>query len=581
MKNAKKIFAIITVIFAVFSLCFCSSGGSGTETVAEYNTTGTVVETVEKDETQFSKADVKTVETDADSADATITLSGSSGTISDTTRGTSGSSVEITTKGTYYVSGHSENASIVISDAEKSGNIYLYFDNVSMVNTERACVFVRSADKVVIYLVGENALSSSMTEEYTDAISGANIDGAIFSKDDLTINGDEGATLSVTSSMHGIVAKDDLKITGGTIGVTATKKGLDINDSLRIGGGDISVDSGRDGVQIENDEGTAYFYMDGGKISVVAGYDGINVKGANARISLVGGTADITAPAGGSRRSKSSSVSQKGLKCDGDIIIGNASLTVSSADDAIHSGATISVAGGALDLSSSDDGIHADSTISVSGGEITVKKSYEAIEAFIIEVKGGKISVTASDDGLNAAGDTQSGDTDAYGWRNTSSSGTLTISGGEITVNCSGDGLDSNGKLSVSGGTVYVFGPSSAGNSALDSDGGTTVSGGTLVAICREAMDKVSFAQPAITASVSLSAGAAVSVGGVEFTMPKAYSGCTVFVTSPDFQSGSSYTFSYGSQSVSVTAATGSFGGQFGGGGPGGNPGGGPFGGRR
>ncbi len=564
MKKLRNLFLTAVLSLALPTLCFCSSGGDNAS-LTEYTTTGTVVSSVEKDESQFGNADVRAVETDGETSDATITLSGSAGTISDTTRGSSGSSVEITSKGTYYVSGSSENVTIIVNDTTKSGTVYLYFDNVTMTNAKNACVFVRAADKTVIYLVGENSLTTTMSDEYTDGESGASVDGAIFSKDDLTINGADGATLSVNSTLHGIVSKDDLKITGGEIGVTATKKGLNVNDSLRIGGGNTTINSGRDGVQIENDDGTSYFYMDGGDLTVVAGYDGINVKGTESYVQLAGGTVGITAPSGGSGKSKSGSVSQKGLKCDGDIMIGDVSLTVSSADDAVHSGATVSVTGGTLELSSSDDGIHADSTISVSGGEITVKKSYEAIEAFVIGVTGGKIDVTASDDGFNAAGDTQSGDTDAYGWRNTSSSGTLTISGGEITVNCSGDGLDSNGKLTVSGGAVYVFGPASAGNSALDSDGGTTVSGGTLVAVCREAMDSSAFTQPVISANVSLSAGTSVVVLGVEFVSPKAYASCIVFVTSPDFKNGSSYTLSYGSSSVSVTATTGTVGGNAGG----------------
>ena len=44
----------------------------------------------------------------------------------------------------------------------------------------------------------------------------------------------------------------------------------------------------------------------------------------------------------------------------------------------------------------------------------------------------------------------------------------ITITGGEIHVNASGDGLDSNGDIEISGGTVYVYGPTSSGNGSLD-----------------------------------------------------------------------------------------------------------------
>lgn len=45
-----------------------------------------------------------------------------------------------------------------------------------------------------------------------------------------------------------------------------------------------------------------------------------------------------------------------------------------------------------------------------------------------------------------------------------------------------GVGIDSNGDLNVSGGEIYVSGPTSDGDSALDYDGAATVTGGTIVA---------------------------------------------------------------------------------------------------
>ena len=39
----------------------------------------------------------------------------------------------------------------------------------------------------------------------------------IFSKDDITLNGK--GTLTIKSAAHGIVSKDDLKVTGGTLRV--------------------------------------------------------------------------------------------------------------------------------------------------------------------------------------------------------------------------------------------------------------------------------------------------------------------------------------------------------------------------
>ena len=52
-----------------------------------------------------------------------------------------------------------------------------------------------------------------------------------------------------------------------------------------------------------------------------------------------------------------------------------------------------------------------------------------------------------------------------------------------LRIDAAGDGIDSNGSLQISGGTVYVDGPTDGGNGALDYDGSGEVSGGTVVAV--------------------------------------------------------------------------------------------------
>ena len=52
---------------------------------------------------------------------------------------------------------------------------------------------------------------------------------------------------------------------------------------------------------------------------------------------------------------------------------------------------------------------------------------------------------------------------------------------GTVTVNASGDGLDSNGALTINGGTVYVSGPTGDGNGTFDCDGVFTINGGVVL----------------------------------------------------------------------------------------------------
>ena len=68
---------------------------------------------------------------------------------------------------------------------------------------------------------------------------------------------------------------------------------------------------------------------------------------------------------------------------------------------------------------------------------------------------------------------------------------TILISGGTLTVSAGGDGLDSNGTLTVTGGTVYVEGPTDSGNGALDYGSSASISGGTVVAVGSVGMERL------------------------------------------------------------------------------------------
>ncbi len=543
-----KRFALALAAWLAVSLCGCAASGDPSGTSAA----DTAVEAAAGD--YFSNSDTKDVT--GETPDAVITLGGASGTISDTTRGASGSTVTITAKGVYRVRGASENVTITVNDSTQSGNIYLVLDGVTMTNSDAPCILVEAADKVVVQCVGENSLT------YTAA--SAEADGAIYARDDLTLSG--GGSLTVASSLHGVVGCDDVKITSGTLTVRAGSIGVKANDSVRIGGGSVLIVSGHDGVHVDSDDGSGYFYMNGGALTISAGYDGIDVgtdgDSMTGFVRLDGGTIDVTA-GGGSAKSKSGAASQKGVKCDGAILVNDGTLTVSAADDAVHSGTDVTIAGGTLTLSSSDDGVHADNALAIRGGAVAVTKSYEGLEAYEVTVSGGEISVTASDDGINAAGGSDTASTEGWSFRwggmNAAGTGTLTITGGTVYVSAQGDGLDSNGSLYVSGGLVLVEGPTGSGNGALDygdhSGDVAEITGGTVLALGSSGM-AVNFSggtQCAALVSLSGAAGTAITVddgSGFTFTASKSFA-CAVY-SSPEMTKGNSYTITAGSSSAAM-----------------------------
>ena len=142
------------------------------------------------------------------------------------------------------------------------------------------------------------------------------------------------------------------------------------------------------------------------------------------------------------------------------------------ADDALHSNGNITIGGGTFNISSGDDGIHADTILTINNGEINITTSAEGLEANGVEINGGVISLRAYNDGINACDNSATGTT-PY----------ISISDGSITSNADGDGIDSNGTVSMSGGTLVVFGPTSNRDGALDYDISFAMCGGTLIAL--------------------------------------------------------------------------------------------------
>ena len=231
------------------------------------------------------------------SDDSTTVSSGSSDNSStdDTVDGVTvdGNVITITSGGTYIISGTlSEGQLVVDADDEK---VQLVLDNADITCATSAAIYVKSAGKTFITLA-EGSENIIMNTAEFEAIDDNNIDAVIFSKDDLTLNG--SGTLTINSENgHGIVSKDDLKITGGTYNITAASHALSGKDSVRIAEGTFNLVSGKDGIHSENtdDSSKGYVYIAGGEFTIDSTGDGIDASNI---VQIDDGTFDITAGGG-------------------------------------------------------------------------------------------------------------------------------------------------------------------------------------------------------------------------------------------------------------------------------------------
>lgn len=257
-----------------------------------------------------------------------------------------GGNVCIAYAGHYVLSGELTNGSVII-DAEKSDKVWLLFNGVSIHCDDDAAIRVEQADHVFLTLADgtENLVSSGAA--YNEEAADSGVDGVIYSRDDLTINGN-GELVVSAEYHHGIVCNDDLVIAGGNIAISAVQDGIHANDSVRIQNAEISITAGDDGITVSNDDETAFLYVESGSIAISDCYEGLEAVD----ITIAGGTVDIAAKDDGINASGSGESSVIRIT-DGDVTITNPSGRDA---DGLDSNGSIYIEGGRVFISVSDNG---------------------------------------------------------------------------------------------------------------------------------------------------------------------------------------------------------------------------------
>lgn len=534
-------------------------------------------------------------ETDYDESEsAVIKLNGSSAECSSDAVNIDGSTVTIKDEGTYILSGNLDDGMIIV-DSDKEDKTQLVLNGVNIHSKSGAPIYILQSDKVFITLAEgtENSLSNGGT--FT-AIDDNNIDAVIFSKEDLTLNG-EGALKISSPAGHGIVSKDELAMTGGTYDITCGSHGLSGKDGVGIAGGTYHITSGKDGIHGENDEDSTlgYVYLKDGVINI------------------------------------------------------------NSEDDGISAVSRLQVDGGMINIASVDDGFHADDTLAVNAGTININESYEGLEGLYVEINGGTIALVAGDDGINAAGGNDSsgfggkGGNDMFGGKGagdwsggrggrggkqrgetseasgemsgekpqlpegvpenmpqfpegmpenmpqmpsemtenwpempkdlpqdmqgkmpgnmwgempgSSGSGSISITGGEIYVKASGDGIDANGSLTISGGNITICGPNHGDTATLDYDTTGVITGGTFVGSGARGLAQTfsDSTQGVVTANVgSVAAGTVVTLADKSGNVLISYTpelDCSLMIfSSAELMKGEMYSLNVGGNITDCTA---------------------------
>ena len=387
-KFLKMVMIVASAALAAFALVSCVGNAAVADTASgeEMRTSADHEITVSSSTVQTDKISAGTFEVFQMSTDDLLSAEDTDaiGDLSGAERVTlgSGKNVEITSGGVYVLSGEASGTSVVV-DAGKSETVRLVLDGVSIANTDSPGIYVKSADKVIVTTTDTDN-SISVTGSFVSD-GETNTDAAIFSKDDLVLNG--AGSLEISSTENGVTSKDDLKITGGSLSIECSADALEANDSIVISDGAVTISTDKDGLHAKDDEddGAGYVAILGGKLDITAGDDGIHATTAvriddgtvtinaaegieGTQITINGGSIDITASDDGINAARKSSAYTPSVTFNG----GETKITMGQGDtDGVDSNADLYINGGTVDVTGQSP-FDYDGTASHTGGTIIV-----------------------------------------------------------------------------------------------------------------------------------------------------------------------------------------------------------------
>ena len=268
----------------------------------------------------------------------------------------SGQDVSITKEGVYVLSGTATNATISV-DVDSNAKVQLVLDNLTLENETKPAIYVLSADKV--FVTTAQGSTNKLTTSETFAADGENnVDGVIFSKDDLVLNGQ--GTLAISSSDNGVVSKDDLKVTGGTYSMACNGDALQANEGVYVADGNLELVASSDGIQ-----GDARVQIDGGTITI-SGAEGIE----STYVQINQGKVSISASDDGINATQKSETSTDTPTIE--IAGGEVAVEMGSGDtDALDANGNIVVSGGTINITA-QSAFDYDGTAEFTGGTIYV-----------------------------------------------------------------------------------------------------------------------------------------------------------------------------------------------------------------
>ena len=328
-------------------------------------------------------------------------------------------------------------------------NVNLILNNANIVCNNGPAIYAENAKSLHIILNGKNNINSNTN---------ADLDGAIYSKDDLIFTGD--GLLSIVSNYEGIVSNDNLVFKGGKYFINSVDDAIKGKDVVAIEDGNFTIRSHRDGIKSSNNQNKSkgYITIDNGKFDIDSLMDGVQ---AETDVLIENGEFKI-------KTRTDSEESSKAIKANNMIEIKEGIFDINSVDDGINSNGNMKIDGGDFSINSNDEGIKVTGMF-INRGNLIIN-SNDGIKASYFKMDGGHLIVNGEDEGITTLNDIKK-----YNATFEIDKGNIDIymgPGSKGGIICPGKFIMHNGFLNVNGDLPFVF------SGTVFGDGGTIVMNG-------------------------------------------------------------------------------------------------------
>lgn len=373
--------------------------------------------------------------------------------------------ITIAQPGYYRFTGTLSGGSIV---AEADGNVRIILDGVSLTGKSGAPIrFYNNGQKVITFTEDSENVVSAPSSVPDSNQNRENPSCAIYSESELTLNG-TGSGEIIGKKEGAIVCRSTLKIKSAELEIRSKTDAITAMNVV-IKNTSLVVDSTAGNAIIAERYGfltkEGFVVISDADVRVISAFDAVNatdlvyVTGSGSLLSICSGN-------GSSSVLYDEIYSRKGVVCGGCVCVEEGSVYIDSLDDSLKCSGETLLSGGFLTASTKKTAINSALT-EIKGGRTEIARSSVGIKGCRLSIADGSVKITSNENAINLSAANGNDGACAF-----------VMNGGYVDVSTCGTSVKTDGKMLVTGGSLWCDSslapetPAVIANQGFKADGG-------------------------------------------------------------------------------------------------------------